>query len=158
MSLDEWAQTWGVSVWALKDLRRVFGLSLPTFNFRSIAISEAANSNAIRVEASLKGMRLFRNNVGAGTMDNGNFVRFGLANDSSVLNKAIKSADLIGIRPIMITPLHVGQVIGQFVSREVKAQDWRYTGTEREVAQLRWAEIITGMGGDAMFATGTGTL
>lgn len=149
---------WGVSPWALKDLRRLFGLSLPPFNKNSIVISEAANINAIRVEASLKGMRMFRNNVGAATMPDGSFIRFGLANDSSGLNKEIKSADLIGIRPVMIVTEHVGRIIGQFVSREVKAQDWRYSGTDREVAQLKWAQLISSLGGDAAFATGDGTL
>jgi len=50
---------------------------------------------------------------------------------------------LIGIKPG-----------GQFVSREVKRPGWRYTGTEREVAQLRWIEIVTALGGDAKFTTG----
>ena len=30
--------------------------------------------------------------------------------------------------------------------------------TAREEAQLRWAQMIVGLGGDAGFATGTGTI
>jgi hypothetical protein len=52
----------------------------------------------------------------------------------------------------------VGMTIGQFVSREIKGSDWKFTGNERETAQLRWIELITGMGGDACFATDEGTL
>lgn len=74
------------------------------------------------------------------------------------MNKVIKSADLIGIRPVLITPGHVGLVIGQFVSREIKPTGWKYTGKAREEAQLRWAELVAACGGDAAFATGEGTL
>ena len=112
----------------------------------------------IRMEASRKGLAMWRNNVGAGKLDNGSFVRWGLANDSTAVNTQIKSADLIGIRRVLITPELVGCVIGQFVSREVKHPGWRYTGTERERAQLAWAELVLSFGGDAAFATGEGTL
>lgn len=120
-------------------------------------MSESAISNEIRLEASQLGIRLWRNNVGATYTPAGQFIRFGLANDSAQLNKAIKSADLIGIRPILITPAHVGLTIGQFISREVKNAGWNYTGTERERAQLAWAELINSLGGNACFATGRGT-
>lgn len=120
--------------------------------------SEAGILSDIRLEASEVGARLWRNNVGATYTPNGQFIRYGLANDSPATNKTIKSADLIGIRPILITPEHVGQIIGQFISREVKAPNWRYSGNERELAQLRWAELILSLGGDACFTIGRGTL
>jgi hypothetical protein len=81
-----------------------------------------------------------------------------LANDSEKLNKVIKSGDLIGIRPIKITQNLVGYTIGQFVSREVKAANWRYSGDQRESAQLKWAELVIGLGGDAAFCNKVGTL
>lgn len=121
-------------------------------------ITESGVSSDIRLEASQKGGRLWRNNVGALATPAGQFIRFGLANDSAQLNRAIKSADLIGIRPILITTEHIGLTIGQFVSREVKHPGWKYTGTERELAQLAWAELINSLGGDACFATSRGTL
>lgn len=120
--------------------------------------SEAGILSDIRLEASEVGARLWRNNVGATYTPNGQFIRYGLANDSSATNKTIKSADLIGIRPVLITPEHVGQIIGQFISREVKTPNWRYSGNERELAQLRWAELILSLGGDACFTIGRGTL
>lgn len=119
---------------------------------------EAAVLNEIRLEASQLGGRLWRNNVGALATPSGQFIRFGLANDSAQLNSSIKSADLIGIRPILITPDHLGMTIGQFISREVKHPGWKYTGTQRERAQLAWAELINSLGGNACFATTRGTL
>lgn len=103
-------------------------------------------------------MRLWRNNVGGTYTEEGSFLRYGLANDSKQMNDAIKSHDLIGIRPVLIEQHHVGKIIGQFVSREVKAAGWKYRGTKREEAQLRWAELIASLGGDACFANGEGTL
>jgi hypothetical protein len=120
--------------------------------------SEAGILSDIRLEASEKGARLWRNNVGATYTQSGNFIRYGLANDSSQLNAVIKSADLIGIRPILITQEHVGMIIGQFISREVKKPGWRYSNTDRERAQSAWAELILSLGGDACFTTGRGTL
>lgn len=120
--------------------------------------SEAAIQNLIRLEATQKGCRLWRNNVGAAYMHDGNFLRYGLANDSAKINAVLKSADLIGIRPVTITQEMVGSVIGQFLSREIKASNWRYRGTDAEKAQLAWAELIVSMGGDAAFATKEGTI
>ena len=114
--------------------------------------------NKIKLEASKIGARLWRNNVGATYTSTGGFIRYGLANDSLTLNKMIKSADLIGIKPILITQEHVGRVIGQFVSRETKIPGWHYSGSDHERAQLAWAELIISLGGDACFATGEGTL
>jgi hypothetical protein len=112
----------------------------------------------VRLEASRKGVTLFRNQVGAMYDERGNFVRFGLANDSAQLNSRIKSADLIGMRPIVITAEMVGRTVGQFVSRECKRGDWSFTGDEHELAQLAWAAFVTSMGGDAAIVNGEGTL
>jgi hypothetical protein len=121
-------------------------------------LSEAALQNIVKLEASNKGCRLWRNNVGAAYMKDGSFVRYGLANDSVTLNRVIKSADLIGIRPIVIGPEHLGRTIGQFLSREIKTSHWKYTGTDRERAQLAWIELILSFGGDAAFANCEGTI
>ena len=126
-------------------------------------MSESREQTTVRLEAAQKGVQLWRNNVGAGFLSatnggTGSFIRFGLCNDSAALNQNIKSADLIGIRPILIGPEHVGRLIGQFVSREVKRADWRYAATEREQAQQRWINLVNAAGGDACFATGFGTL
>jgi hypothetical protein len=159
MNLTAWAIRWGVTAAALADLARELGLegagSIPE-GVRGD--SEAAAQAAVRLEAAQKGVRLYRNNVGALVDERGVPVRYGLANDSAKINKLIKSADLIGWRPILITPYHVGATIAQFVSREIKEPGWRYTGTEREQAQQRWALMVARDGGDAAFCTGAGTL
>ena len=120
--------------------------------------SEASSVAVVRLEAARLGILLWRNNVGAGLLQDGSFIRWGLANDSTQMNRQIKSADLIGIRPLLITPAHVGHTIGQFVSRECKRPGWKWSGNERELAQLEWAKLVNGAGGDAAFATGEGTL
>lgn len=118
-------------------------------------MKETEIQNNIRLAASKAGWRLFRNNVGAGKLENGNYIRWGLANDSGKVNEHIKSGDLIGIRPVLITQDMVGSVIGQFVSREVKAPGWKYNpNNPRDVAQSRWAEMILLLGGDAKITTG----
>lgn len=116
--------------------------------------NEGDVQNLVRLAASRLGVRMWRNNNGAGRLENGSFVRWGLANDSSEMNRVVKSADLIGIRPVIITPEHIGMTIGQFVSREVKASNWIDRNTERERAQKRWADLVTSLGGDAAFTTG----
>jgi len=110
---------------------------------------------AVRLEASQKDIRLWRNNVGACKDERGNYFRYGLCNDSAKLNESIKSSDLIGIRPVRLPD---GRVIGQFVARECKRPGWKYSGTPRERAQLAFLELVRGMGGDAQFCTGVGTL
>ena len=155
----QWAARHGVSLQAVQELASLFGMQgghdLPP---EVKGTSEAAVQAAVRLEAARKGVRLFRNNVGALVDSRGVPVRYGLANDSKQLNEVMKSADLIGWRPLLIEPRHVGTVVAQFVSREVKAVDWHYTGADREPAQLAWAQLVTSGGGDAAFCTGEGTL
>ena len=157
MIFADWAARWGIPPAAVAELQtRV--LRLDGTPGSAVGKSEAAVQNAVRLEASRKGGRLWRNNVGAGYSDTGDFLRWGLANDSAQVNRTIKSADLIGLRPVRIEQKHVGLVLGQFVSREIKASGWKYAGTDREVAQLNWATLIGTLGGDARFATSEGTL
>ena len=118
-------------------------------------MNEATVQAKVRLMASQKGWILWRNNVGVLLDSRGIPVRFGLANDSKLVNKSYKSADLIGIRPIFITQDMVGTTIGQFVSRECKHPHWQYNANdEHEIAQNRWIELINLLGGDASFTTG----
>lgn len=158
--LHQWAIKWGVRIDALQDLQVQLGtLTLPpSAEASGPAKSEAWAQSAIRLEASQKGVKLWRNNVGALLDRNGRLVRYGLANDSAELNEKLKSGDLIGWRPVLIQPAHVGHMLAQFVSREVKEPNWQFTATPREQAQLAWANAINAAGGDARFATGPGTL
>lgn len=157
MTLTQWAIKWGVPYAAVDDLRREFGL-ISTDPATSSGASEGAIQNLIRLEASKKGLRLWRNNLGATMDDRGNFVRYGLCNDSKQMNKQLKSSDLIGLRPVLITPQHVGHIIGQFTAREVKRGNWQFSGSEEENAQLNFIKLVTSLGGDARFANTEGTL
>lgn len=158
-AINKWAIRNRVSHLALHELAQLFGmLGHDTLPPSVKGTSEGAVQSAVRLEAARKGVRLWRNNVGALLDARGVPVRYGLANESKEVNAVLKSADLIGIRPVTIGPEHVGQVIGQFVSREVKKVGWHYTGDDRERAQLAWAQLVTAAGGDACFVTGEGTL
>lgn len=155
IELKDWATRWDISAEAYSDLMRIFTAPNNPTNIReNIDLSEANIQAKLRVEAAKFNCRLWRNNVGAARDVNGRYVRYGLCNDSAQLNSHIKSSDLIGIRPILVTSAHVGLQFGQFVSREVKRSGWEYNGTEREKAQLRWIQLITALGGDARFSTG----
>lgn len=158
MNLEQWGIKWGVPAAALQDLRQSWGVLGRDEPPEAAGKSEAWAQSMVRLEASQKGMRLWRNNVGALQDERGVPVRYGLANHSKQINEVLKSGDLIGIRPVLVTPVWLGCTLGQFVSREIKEPGWRYTGTEREVAQLKWLQLVNSLGGDAAFATGTGTL
>lgn len=159
MNINQWAIKWGVPYQALDDLKRLFGLyGTDTAPCDAAPASEAANQNLVRLEMSRVGGRIWRNNVGATYTDEGQFIRYGLANDSQQMNKITKSSDLIGLKPVVVQPYHVGVTLGVFVAREIKPGDWKFTGTEREVAQLNYLELVASLGGDACFATGEGTL
>lgn len=153
MILSDWAIRWGVPAAAIADLQtRLLGLD----GGADVAVpgrSEAAVQANARFVARKRGIYLWRNNVGAGYSEDGQFMRWGLANDSAQVNKVLKSADLIGCAPRVIQPSDVGKLIGQFVSWECKAEGWRYTGTPREVAQVAWANLVNSLGGEARFVS-----
>lgn len=113
-------------------------------------MTEAEVQQELRKLAAGLGWAVWRNNKGAGKLENGNFVRWGLCNDSAALGAHIRSADLVGIRPVLIGPEHIGQTIGQFVSIECKAGGYRPRNTEHEVAQRRWRDLILKLGGYAV--------
>lgn len=116
-------------------------------------MNEHDTQNMLRLTASKLGWRLWRNNNGAGILQDGSFVRWGLANDSTAINQQLKSSDLIGIRPVMITADMVGRTIGQFVSFEVKQEHWKMRNTDRELAQQSWLDLVNELGGYAKFIT-----
>jgi len=120
-------------------------------------MSEAYAQSQVRLEAASLGVTLFRNNVGVLRDENGRPVRFGLANDSAGLNAVLKSSDLIGWRPVVITPDMIGTTLARFTCREIKAPGWTAPTNDRERAQLRWIELVNTHGGDAAFATGPGS-
>jgi len=154
MTLTQWAQRHGVSAAALAELVNYVS---PPLTAKS-GQSEAAVLANVRMEASAKGARLWRNNIIACVDSTGRMVRGGLLNESKQQNETIKSSDLIGITPVLITPEHVGTTIGQFVARECKAGSWKWSGSSHEVAQMRFIDLVNSLGGDAAMVNGVGSL
>ena len=116
-------------------------------------MKETSVQQRIRLCAAQSGNDLWRNNTGALLDQYGRLVRFGLCNDSEKLNKRIKSSDLIGPTPTIITQEMVGRVIGIFTAVETKKSDWFWTPSdERAVAQAAFHDIVRRAGGYAGFA------
>lgn len=160
MTIHDWAIKWRVPLDCLQDLQRTLGLQCPQLpeTHRDAGKSEAYATSQMLLEASRKGVRLWRNNVGALKDSTGRVVRYGLANESARLNATIKSSDYIGWRAVLIGQQHIGMHIGQTVLREVKAPGWNYTGQGREPAQLAFLDMAAAAGCDAAFCTGEGSL
>lgn len=153
LTLTDWAQRWGIPQAAIDELSQ-----LSVVGGETDAVTEGGVQSRVRLEAAQKRIYLWRNNVGAGKLvEGGRFIRWGLANDSAQLNEKLKSADLIGLRPIRITPALVGQVVGQFVSREVKEPNFKPDGSKKYLAQQAWATLVNLNGGDAKIVTGPGS-
>lgn len=156
MDLHAWAKRHGVSDMAVAELRMLLLGGVPLPAEAPVAASngsEASQQNLIRLAAPGFGVWLTRNNVGVLMDKTGRPVRYGLANETPQQNQTIKSGDLIGIQSFVVTPEHVGQTIGRFVSVECKARGWKYSGNAHERAQRNWAEFVIGKGGLAIFAS-----
>lgn len=158
--IAEWADRNRVSTSALIELLGLLSANdhSPDVRDPNTLASEARQQSLVRLEAPKYDVWLTRNNVGVlPNPDTGRPVRYGLANESPAQNKVVKSADLIGFRKRVILPADVGTTIAQFVSRECKAEGWKFKGTARELAQQRWRDFINTNGGDAAFASGPGS-
>jgi hypothetical protein len=101
--------------------------------------SEAAIVADVRLAWSNAGGRIFRNNVGQLYDRDGRIVRYGLC---------VGSSDLIGWRPVTITPEMVGQTIAQFAALEVKRKGGKPTGD-----QVRFIKAVQAAGGLAGVVT-----
>ena len=153
-ALQDWASRWSIPAAALADLRASLGMLDAPAPADNPSMSETGVQAQVRLRASQMGLRVWRNNVGAvHDPELNRHVRYGLANDSKQVNAVLKSADLIGIRPRIIGPSDIGQLIGQFVSFECKHAGWRYRGDEHEIAQANWAALVSSLGGDARFVS-----
>ncbi len=156
MTINDWAVRWGVPPECVAELLDVLQspAMVPVQDPGPVGKSEEWSQSAIKLRASQTGLRLWRNNRGAVTTDDGRHIRYGLANDSAAMNKRIKSHDLIGITPVVITPAHIGRVLGVFTSIEAKRPGWKYRpNDEHSAAQLAWAQVVVSLGGFSMFAT-----
>jgi hypothetical protein len=160
MIIDEWAQAWAqyVPQQAVADLKARLGILPQGVNPLDVedlrGTGEALQQQMIRLRAAKAGIILHRNNVGALLDERGVPIRYGLANESKRMNDAIKSADLIGIKPVKITFAMVGLTIGQFYSVECKHLGWKFNpNNKHEQAQAAWAEHVINYGGHAQFAS-----
>ena len=152
--LAAWATRHHVSQAALAELKALMGMAPIAPTHPTTPGSEASAQQRIRLEAPNHGVCLYRNNTGAAMDKTGRLIRYGLANDSPAMSRALKSSDLIGITPHKVTVADIGYTLGIFTSIEVKRPGWTYKGTEREAAQLKWIEHVVSHGGRGMFATG----
>ena len=122
--------------------------------------SEAWAQQQIRLKFAKAGGMAWRNNVGATPArcpdcgEKQRPLRYGLANDSQQLNERIKSSDIIGVIPRLITSDMIGTTIAQFASVEAKRPGWKFAGNEHETAQAAWLALIAKIGGYATFSTG----
>lgn len=114
-----------------------------------MSLTESPVLSRMRLACARACWFMYRNNRGAGKMASGNFVRYGLANDSKALGDVLKSGDLIGWRPVLITADMVGKTIAQFASVEVKREGWRPDGSSEYNAQVAWLQLVQSSGGYA---------
>ena len=116
--------------------------------------SESNIQARIRLQAAHDSVLLMTNKSGALTAENGRLIRFGLGHDSAAVNEKQKSADLVGIKPLLITQAMVGQIVGQFIAIECKTASFRGSSdTARSLAQERWLQTIIRYGGVGGFAS-----
>ena len=156
MTLAAWQARWGhlLPPEALQDLRGALDPVQPAPAPRG-ASSEQAAASYIRIAAGQSGIPLWRNNNGAAYDTTGRLIRFGLGHESAAIGARWKSADLIGILPVTVTPAHVGTTLGVFLAVETKAPGWRLTpGDKRGNAQAAFLNSVRGFGGAAGFAAG----
>lgn len=116
---------------------------------------ESSVQQRVRLDAAQSGFDLWRNNNGALQDINGRVIRYGLANESKVLNEKIKSSDLIGPTPITAYVEGWGWVkLAVFTAIETKHEGWKFNPMdEREVAQKAFHDIVRAAGGFAGFAS-----
>ena len=116
--------------------------------------SESVVQQQTRLRVAQIGGLTWRNNSGACTDDTGRLIRYGLGNDSKKLNDEIKSSDLIGVTPTLITQQMVGYYLGVFTALEIKPTGWHLTsGDKRGQAQAKFHQIVKAACGFAGFVT-----
>lgn len=108
--------------------------------------NEATVQDQVKLASAQAGARLWRNNSGAMKTETG-FIRFGLASDIA----KVRSADLIGITPVVVQQHHLGLTLGVFTAPEIKHSTWTYTGDKHEQEQLNFINIVRWSGGYAGF-------
>ena len=114
--------------------------------------SETAVDKEAALALSQEGCRLMRNNVGAFQDKNGQWVRYGLANESKAMNTATKSSDRIGWTIVEITPEMVGRKVAVFTAIEMKKEGYKPSGkaaNSHYAAQQNFCNTVKKAGGIA---------
>ncbi len=115
--------------------------------------SESAVDKETVLAMSKLGARLLRNNVGAfKNPQSGQWTRYGLANESTAMNKVTKSSDRIGWTVVEITPEMVGKSVAVFTAVEMKKEGYKPSGkaaTAHFHAQLNFCNTVSKAGGIA---------
>ncbi len=151
--LNGWARRWQIPPEAIADLVEAMAPSGQEVHAKGTP--ESAVQAEVRMLSAAAGWKVWRNNVGAwADKERTRFIRYGLCNDSKAINDKTKSADLIGLRPVVITSAEIGKTIGQFVSIETKRAGWTEGKDKETVAQRRWLTMVAALGGHAIFSTG----
>jgi len=148
MTFQQWQIRHGVSDQAMYELEQML-LEPSKTTGDVVGSSEAGSQQRIRAAAPHQCGILWRNNVGAFADERGVWVRYGICNDSKKVNDKIKSSDLIGSTKIS----YHGRHFGVFTAIECKKPGWKFTGSIRENAQLKFHNIVRSNGGIAGFAT-----
>ena len=111
-------------------------------------MSESAVTSHVRLAAAQLGVTLWRNNCGGFYNEQGQFVRYGLGSEAK-----LASSDWVGIRPVLITPEMVGQVLGVFTAVEMKKEGWHFhPNNKHESDQKHFIDIVNANGGMSGFA------
>lgn len=109
---------------------------------------ESAVTSHVRLAAAQLGVTLWRNNCGGFYDEQGRFVRYGLGSEAK-----LASSDWVGIRPVLITPEMVGQVLGVFTAVEMKKEGWHFHPDDKhESDQKHFIDIVNANGGMSGFA------
>lgn len=112
---------------------------------KKIVILEKAVQNAVKAMAQIKGCYLWRNNRGMAKFPSkkgpDTWVAYGVGPNGA--------SDLIGYKPVKITPDMVGQTVAVFMSIETKRED----GGVKSQEQIAWVEEVNKNGGIAGFAS-----
>jgi hypothetical protein len=112
---------------------------------------ESSVSQRVQLEAAAEGVTLLRNNNGAAFDKTGRLIRYGLGHVAP--DQPLRSSDLIGWTPMVITPAMVGKVVAVFTAVEVKTEGWKLPTDEREKAQAKFLDLVRQSGGLSTFAT-----
>lgn len=110
---------------------------------------ESAVTSRVRLAAAKLNTPLWRNNCGGFYDETGRFIRYGLGSEAE-----LSSSDFIGIRPVLITPDMVGQVLGVFTAVEMKKEGFKFNKNDKHLLNQKFfIDIVKQYGGFAGFAS-----